>query len=130
LNKIAPSATVAERAFKTAWFAKAAKKAHVDDKELCEAIRQAVRGQCDDLGGGVYKKRLNRNMHRSIILAKGRVHWIFEYIFAKKDRDNITSDELDGFRKLADAYGCLADEQISMLLGTRDLMEICNDVEA
>jgi len=31
----------AERVFKTAWFARASKKAHITDKELCAAIRQS-----------------------------------------------------------------------------------------
>ncbi len=43
----------AERVFKTAWFSKAAKKAHIPDSELCAAMRQVMLGQCDDLGGGV-----------------------------------------------------------------------------
>lgn len=59
-----------DRAFKTAWFAKEARKAKIADEELCHAIRQVMQGQADDLGGGVYKKRLNDNMHRSIIIAK------------------------------------------------------------
>jgi hypothetical protein len=67
----------AARVFKTAWFAKAARKARVKDNELCEAVCEAMKGQCDDLGGGVFKKRLNRNMHRSIILAKGGMRWIY-----------------------------------------------------
>ena len=57
------------RAFKTAWFSTAARKAHIADDELCEAIREAMKGQADDLGGGVFKKRLSKNRHRSIILA-------------------------------------------------------------
>jgi len=59
-----------ERTFKTAWFAKAARKARISDAVLCKAITQVVLGQADDLGGGVFKKRLNDNMHRSIVLAK------------------------------------------------------------
>lgn len=58
------------RAFKTAWFAKAARKNRISDHELCEAMREVMSGQADDLGGGVFKKRLNKNMHRSIVLAK------------------------------------------------------------
>ena len=46
------------------------------------------------MGGGVFKKRLNDNLHRSIILAKGGKYWIYEYLFAKKDRENIENDEL------------------------------------
>jgi hypothetical protein len=50
----------APRAFKTAWFEKAAHKAEITDTELCKAIKQVRLGQCDDLGGGVFKKRLNK----------------------------------------------------------------------
>jgi hypothetical protein len=115
------------RAFKTAWFAKAARKAHIDDVELCVAMREAMQGQADDLGGGVFKKRLNDNMHRSIILAKGGRYWVYEYLFAKKDRDNIADDELLAFRVLAKAYAGLTDGQVEHLLQGKDLTEICHD---
>ena len=59
------------RVFKTAWFAKAAGKARIGDKELCLAVSQASIGQADDLGGGVFTKRLNKNQHRGVILANG-----------------------------------------------------------
>jgi len=78
-----------DRTFKTAWFAKAARKAHITDAELCKAIRQVALGQVDDLGGGVFKKRLNDNMYRSIVLAKSGEFWVFVYLFAKQDRENI-----------------------------------------
>jgi hypothetical protein len=100
------------------------------DAELCEAIGQVRRGQCDDLGGGVYKKRLNRNMHRSIVLTNGGMRWIYEYIFAKKDRDNIEDDELRAFRKLAKAYSGLTEAQLSRMLRDKTLTEICNADEA
>jgi hypothetical protein len=32
------------RSFKTAWFAKAARKAGIADRELCAAIREVVNG--------------------------------------------------------------------------------------
>jgi len=92
------------------WFAKAARKAGIDDAELCRAIAEARKGQADDLGGGVFKKRLDKNRSRSIILAKGRVYWVYEYLFAKKDRDNIDDKELAAFRKLAGAYEGLDDQ--------------------
>ena len=93
-----------KRAFKTARFSRDAKKASIKDAELCKAITQVLAGRADDLGGGVYKKRLNSNMHRSIILAKGGKYWIYEYLFAKKDQGNIEDDELAGFRLLAKSY--------------------------
>ena len=115
------------RAFKSAWFTKAAKKARIDDAELCAAIRQAVQGQADDLGGGVFKKRLNGNMHRSIILARGGSYWVYEYLFAKKDRDNIDDAELEAFRVLAKGYVGLTEQQVAQLLRDNLLMEICHD---
>jgi hypothetical protein len=48
------------RDFKTSWFAKAARKAHITDDELSSAVSQVAIGQADDLGGGVYKKRLKK----------------------------------------------------------------------
>ena len=68
------------RAFKTAWFT----KARIKDDELCEAIEEVRKGQADDLGGGVFKKRLNKNMHRSIILAKGGRYWILRVPLCEK----------------------------------------------
>jgi hypothetical protein len=64
------------RAFKSAWFAKAARKAEISDKMLCKVIAQVIAGQADDLGGGVYKKRLSNNQYRSIILARAGIFWI------------------------------------------------------
>jgi hypothetical protein len=117
------------RAFKTAWFARAARKARIKDDELCEAIQEVMKGQADDLGGGVFKKRLNKNMHRSIILAKGGRYWIYEYLFAKKDRANIEHNELEDFRTLAKGYATLKEEQITRLLDNKDLTEICHGDE-
>lgn len=117
------------RVFKTAWFTKAARKARIEDGELCDAIRDVMRGRADDLGGGVFKKRLGKNRHRSIILAKGGRYWIYEYVFAKKDRSNIGADELEDFRTLAKSYAALRAEQVARLLEDEDLMEICRDDE-
>jgi hypothetical protein len=97
------------RAFKTAWFAKAARKALINDEELCEAIAEVRLGQADDLGGGVFKKRLDKNRSRSIVLAKGRRYWVYAYLFAKKDRANI--DETD--------------VEIEKELKAKELVEIC-----
>jgi hypothetical protein len=115
------------RTFKTAWFAKAARKALIDDAELCRAIAEVRKGQADDLGGGVFKKRLDKNRRRSIILSKGRVHWVYEYLFAKKDRDNIDDKELTAFRKLTGVYDGLDDQQLDQLLKDGALKEICHE---
>lgn len=114
------------RAFKTSWFAKAARKAHITDDELCSAILQVAIGQADDLGGGVYKKRLRKSQYRSIILAKVGTFWVYEYLFAKQDRANIDDAELVEFRKLVKAYGTLTPKLVNRLLQDQDWMEICN----
>lgn len=115
------------RVFKTARFGKDAKKARISDLELCKAMSQVIAGQADDLGGGVFKKRLNDNMHRSIVLAKGVGYWVYEYLFAKKDRDNIEDDELLAFRLLAKSYAGLTDSQIAQLISVKHFLEICHD---
>src|ERR1035441_8817051 len=86
---MASQAVKMERVFKTSWLTKAARKAHITDDELCSAIRQVMLGQVDDLGGGVFKKRVGKNQYRSIILARTGHYWIYEYLFAKQDRANI-----------------------------------------
>ena len=120
----------AVRTFKTAWFAKAAGKARISDDDLCVAIGQVRSGQAYDLGGGVFKKRLDRNRSRSIILATGRRYWVYAYLFAKKDRANIDEDELKAFRKLADLYARKSDPEIELELKAKELVEICNDRDA
>ena len=86
-----------------------------------------MQGQADDLGGGVFKKRLNKNMHRSILLGKGRRHWVFAYLFAKKDRANIDDDELADFKKLAQAYDRMTDSELASALRQGDLLELCDE---
>lgn len=120
----------APRTFKTAWFSKAARKSLISDAELCDAMEQVRKGQADDLGGGVFKKRLDKNRQRSIVVAKGRRFWVYAYLFAKKDRDNITGAELKAFRDLADLYERKTDAEIALELNARELTEICHASEA
>ena len=115
------------RSFKTAWFTKAARKARISDQELANAIAQVVLGQADDLGGGVFKKRLNKNEHRAIILSKVNDFWIYEYVFAKKDQDNIDEAELKAFRTLAKTYATLTEQQIAALTESKIWIEIISE---
>ncbi|KQP22534.1 type II toxin-antitoxin system RelE/ParE family toxin [Pseudorhodoferax sp. Leaf267] len=117
----------AVRTFKTAWFDKAARKARITDAELCRAIYEVMQGQADDLGGGVFKKRLHHNQYRTIILAKGQRFWVYAYLFAKSDRANIDEAELRAFRELADLYAHKTDKQVDKELATHALLEICHE---
>jgi hypothetical protein len=115
------------RVFKTGWFDKIARKRGISDQALCEAAAEVMLGLADDLGGGVWKKRLNKNMDRSIVLAKGAKNWIFVYLFQKNDRENIDDAEEAAFKRLADAFSRANAEQIEHQLLSQKLVEICND---
>lgn len=123
----APSVPALKRVFKTEWFTKAAAKRGITDTELCEVLKQVMLGQAVDLGGGIWKKRLNDNMDRSIIAAKGSVNWIYLFLFQKSDRENIDQAELAGFKRLAHDYAKATDAEITQLLRAKLLVEICND---
>ena len=92
---MAKQPTPSGRAFKSSGFAKSARKADIEDEELCTAI------------------------------TKGGRYWVYVYLFAKKDRENIEDDELREFRVLAKGYENLADKQLARLLKDKDLTEIC-----
>ncbi len=114
------------RVFKTKRFSKDAAKALIPDADLCQAVQEVMAGQAVDLGGGVYKKRLNKNAHRSLLLAKGGVVWVYQFLFAKKDADNIDDDELVALKKLAKAYEQLAPPRLDELMAAREFVEICH----
>lgn len=86
------------RAFKTKWFARAARKEGIADEELCEAVAELEEGKGENLGGNVWKKRLNENRSRSIVATKPKEFWVFAFLFAKSARENIEEDELAGFK--------------------------------
>ena len=111
-----------ERVFKTPYFRKQAKEAGISDSELCDAAEKLKKGQGDSLGGGVWKKRLDKNRHRAIVLVKTDAFWVYVYLFAKKDRENITPKELIAFRKLSGDY---QSADIERMLENGDLHEIC-----
>ncbi|AZP70444.1 addiction module toxin RelE [Pseudomonas poae] len=117
------------RLFKTRKFADAASKAWICDSQLREAFGQLLKGQADNLGGGVWKKRLNQNRHRSIVLAKGRHYWIYQLLFAKQDQSNISQSELIWLRSVATTYESFNEEQIQRMLDLREFVEIHHDQE-
>ncbi|CAJ0782550.1 type II toxin-antitoxin system RelE/ParE family toxin [Ralstonia mannitolilytica] len=115
------------RIFKTKWFNKAAKAAGIADVELCRAAKQLTLGMGDDLGGNVWKKRLDQNRRRGIVVNKIGHCWFFVFLFAKSDRENINDRELKDFRKAAANLGKLRDTEIDSLVELQALVEICND---
>ncbi len=118
------------RCFKTAWFGKAAAKARINDAELASAVAQAIAGQAESLGGGVFKKRLGKNLYRSIIIANAGKFWVYVYLFAKQDRSDIDPDELDAFKKLAGDYSSKSLAHIEIALAQRELLEVHRDEQS
>ena len=115
------------RVFKTKWFTREARAHAIGDGELCKAIEAILQGKADNLGGGVYKKRLNKNRDRAIILAKGAEHWFYTFLYAKQDIANIDNRELAVFRELARHYSLLSEEKMAALVKRKELVEICHD---
>ena len=115
------------RVFKTKWFAREARSHAITDEELCRAILETEQGKADAHGGGVFKKRLHQNRERAIILAKGGINWFYTFLYAKQDMSNINSQELAGFRELAKHYAFLTKAQLTAMINTKELTEICYD---
>jgi len=101
--------------------------AAIDQSALCKAMKQVQRGLGEDLGGGVWKTRLNDNRDRSKILAKGERDWSYADLFAKQDKVTIDEAELGLFRTLAASYAAVSAAQLQQLLEKKSLVEICND---
>ena len=102
-------ASQSTRVFKTAWFAKEAGKARITDAELCSVLEQIM------------------NMHRATILTKAGRYWVYAYLFANNDRENIAPDELADFKKLAKFYALKTEAEIASELRNNYLLEICHD---
>ncbi|CAI0775496.1 Uncharacterized protein conserved in bacteria [Serratia entomophila] len=115
------------RTFKTCWFSRKARAHGITDKALCRAVKDVQRGLAADLGGGVFKKRLNHNRDRALVLAKNGRHWVFVFLFSKQAQANITGVELQAFRKLAMQFGALSDDLVESLVVKKEWMEICHE---
>lgn len=87
-------------------------------------------GPADDLGGGVFKKRLGKNHYRSIIVARGGRYWVYAYLFAMKERANIEDKDLANLRAFAAIFARKTDAEIGLELQLKELLEICHDDEA
>jgi hypothetical protein len=112
--------------FKTAWLSKKARSAGISNADLCKAAKELNAGQGDDLGGNVWKKRLDKNTKRGIVVNKIDDFWVFVYLFAKGDRENIDDRELRDFKRLARDYGKAKGADIDEMLRSKELVEICD----
>lgn len=105
--------------FKTKHFSKWAKKAAISDSELLKALKELEKGlYAADLGGYLFKVRIARESkgkssgYRTLIAYKAEQRQIYLYGFAKNEKENISKNELDAFKKLAKDFMNLSDMQI------------------
>lgn len=115
-------------------FQRFAAKEGLSDEDLRSAIVRANRGLIDaDLGGGVIKQRIARpgqgrsGGYRSIVLFRSTERAIFVYGFAKNDRSNISSREMEAFRELANIMLAYNDEEIDLAKQFGKLREVDYD---
>jgi hypothetical protein len=119
------------RVFKTRWFQRFARKERIRDAVLLDAVARAEKGQVDaDLGGGVIKQRIARPGHgkssgyRTILLFRRGQRAVFVYGFAKKERENIDSDEEKQFKEAAHHVLQLTEKQLAQLVEQGDFLEV------
>ncbi len=92
----------------------------MSDEALCRAVSEIRRGLVDaDLCGGIIKKRValaghgKRGSTRTLLATNRNDRWIFVFGFEKNERANISDNELEVLRLLADDLLSLTDSQIS-----------------
>ena len=122
------------RIFMTRWFRRFARKEHLADEMLLDAVRRAERGQIDaDLGGGVIKQRVARRGqgrsggYRTLLLYRSRSRAIFAFGFAKSRKADLEPDELEAYRELAKAYLAQAERAIDKYVADGILTELMHD---
>lgn len=127
------SAKGVARIFSTKAFGRFVGHEGIGDDDLCEAVARVEAGLIDaDLGGGVIKQRIARKGQgksggfRTIVLFRREAMAVFVYGFAKSDRNNIGSDELMAFRKLAAEMLSFDDVALAAAMKNGTLREIKN----
>ncbi|MEW5962458.1 MAG: type II toxin-antitoxin system RelE/ParE family toxin [Pseudomonadota bacterium] len=119
------------RIYLTKWFARFARREGIGDALLKDAVARASRGLIDaDLGGGLIKQRVARSGrgrsagYRIIIAYRSGQRSLFMFGFAKSERDNLQSDELEMLKEVAHRYLMASDASIEQLVVNGDLSEL------
>jgi len=104
---------------KTKHFSKWAQKSGLADSDLLRACHELEKGLfAAKLGGNVFKVRIAKGArgkssgYRTILAYMENVRIIYLYGFSKNERDNISPNELDAFKKLSKDYLALSPSQL------------------
>ena len=121
-----------KRVFKTRHFNRQMKS--LDDRALCAAVEEMVRGLIDaDLGGYIVKKRValpgrgKSGGTRTIVATKKGNRWIFLFGFAKNEKSNITASETERLQAFAADLLSLSDKSLNEFVREGKLVEICHE---
>lgn len=119
------------RIFKIKGFMRFQRKERIADAALIEAIRLAESGLVDaDLGGGLIKQRIarlgqgKRGGYRTLIAFRQKDRAFFVFGFAKNERSNIGTEELEELKTLAAIYFSLSENQIAELIENDEVVEL------
>lgn len=122
------------RVFKTRYFARWMRKTDLSNEALCYAVDEMIQGLIDaDLGGGVVKKRVGLSGRgkqggaRTLVATNKGNRWFFVYGFEKNDRANISDDELEALKDLAEQLLARTGKQLAEALNDGTLSEICHE---
>ncbi len=122
--------------FKTKWLARFARRERLDDASLRDAIDRAERGIVDaDLGGGLIKQRVARvgqgrsGGYRMLLAYRSGERAVFLYGFAKNERENIESDELQTLREIGAGWLAAGTKSIARAILEDALQEVKSDNE-
>jgi hypothetical protein len=123
-----------KRVFKTRYFNRWMRKTELTDIALCAAVTEMEQGLIDaDLGGGVVKKRVGlagrgkRGGARTLVATNKATRWFFVFGFEKYDRANISDDELEGLKDIAEQLLARTEKQLNEAVHDETLTEICNE---
>ena len=116
---------------KTRNFARWARKSGLSDSLLKKAVFEIQRGLLEaDLGGGIVKKRIalpgrgKRGSARILLATNRNDRWFFVFGFEKKERADISENDLESLKKLAKDLLGLTSAQIAGALSEGSLVEI------
>lgn len=112
-------------------FSKWATKQNIAHEELVKAIREIESGNFEaNLGGQILKKRIRfqgkgkSGSGRTIVFYKREDRVIFIHGFAKNEKSNLTTKELNAFKEFAKILLSLSSEQLCIAIENGDFIEV------
>ena len=117
--------------YKTKEFKKFANKEKIKDDLLREAIRLAQGGKFDsDLKGGIIVQRIKRKQqgkdagYRVVIIFKHQDKSFFVDGYIRKEKNRLTDDEIEGYRKYAKDIRSLDEAGLQIAIRNGEIIKV------